>query len=137
MADAPKLFTLEEANALIPKLENLFTQLQLRYLEVQKILGPIEGEADPDEIERRLQDHPHLRRHFDDIKRLVAAVQETGAIFKGIEIGLADFAFLQGDSMAYLCWQYGEKEIRWWHTAEAGFAGRRPLPGTSGRNDLN
>jgi hypothetical protein len=27
-----------------------------------------------------------------------------------------------------LCWKLGEDEIRYWHAAEDGFAGRQPLP---------
>jgi hypothetical protein len=27
-----------------------------------------------------------------------------------------------------LCWKLGEDEIRYWHTLEDGFAGRRELP---------
>jgi hypothetical protein len=29
-----------------------------------------------------------------------------------------------------LCWQYGEPQIAYWHRAEEGFAGRRPLGST-------
>jgi len=27
----------------------------------------------------------------------------------------------------YLCWQYDEPEISFWHDVDAGFAGRQPL----------
>jgi hypothetical protein len=30
---------------------------------------------------------------------------------------------------AYLCWQFGEPEVAFWHRQDEGFAGRRPLPG--------
>ena len=29
---------------------------------------------------------------------------------------------------ALLCWHLGEDDIRYWHTVDGGFAGRRPLP---------
>jgi hypothetical protein len=138
MPDAPKLFTIEEATALIPKLEALFGQLQVRYLQMKRIVEPLEKEGlTQQEIERRLQDHPELRTHLAEIEHLVKSIQETGAQFKGIEMGLVDFPFLHEGKVRLLCWQFGEKEIRWWHDVESGFAGRRPLPGAKTKVELN
>lgn len=129
-----KLFTLDEANALIPKLEAVVQQMQLTYLKVKQIVGPLEeSELPPEAMEQRLQDHPELRGMLADIQRYVAVIQETGAQFKGIELGLVDFPALIGGHAGVLCWQYGEKEIRWWHDAESGFSSRRPLPGVPDR----
>lgn len=137
MPDPMKLFTIAEANALIPKLESLFTQINLRYVKVQEILGPAEKSASPQELERHLQDHPEVRGMLDEIQRFVAAIQEIGCQFKGIELGLVDFPFVHNDQIALLCWQYGEKEIRWWHSQDSGFSSRRPLPGATTKIHLN
>lgn len=140
-----KLFSVEEANALIPTLEALLSQIQLKYVQVQRILEPL-GEPTvavrrlplSDEVERRLREHPELRTLLNDIERLIKAVYETGAEFKGIELGLVDFPFLGPDGeIAYLCWQYGEKQVRWWHGLSDGFVGRKPLPGATVPSQLN
>jgi hypothetical protein len=47
---------------------------------------------------------------------------------KDIDEGLVDFPALQNGETVLLCWKLGEDEIRYWHTLEGGFAGRRPLP---------
>lgn len=52
----------------------------------------------------------------------------------GIEIkdpgrGLVDFPTTIEGYPAYWCWLAGEPEIGWWHRRDAGFAGRRPIPG--------
>ncbi len=137
MAEHRKLFSLEEANALIPRLEPLLARMQRSYLRVSEILEGLGKGLAPQEIERRLQDHPEVRTLFADIEHCVKAIQETGAEFKGVELGLVDFPWLNGDQVAYLCWQYGEKEIRWWHGTEDGFSGRRPLAGAPAREMLN
>lgn len=129
-----KLFTLAEANGLIPKFESLLRQVQLAYLKVKAIVGPLEeSDLTPEEMERRLLEHPELRGMLADIQRSVKMIQETGAVFKGFELGLIDFPALIDGKIGFLCWQFGEGEIRWWHEIESGFAGRRPLPGVPPR----
>ena len=36
--------------------------------------------------------------------------------------------------VVYLCWQFGEPEVAFWHGVQEGFAGRRPLPGVTPRH---
>jgi hypothetical protein len=55
---------------------------------------------------------------------------------------LLDFPCLLGEEIVFLCWQYGEPEIAYWHRIEEGFAGRRPLldptvTGSSGGGPLH
>jgi len=38
-----------------------------------------------------------------------------------------DFIGLRNGREIFLCWQYGEEAIGYWHELNAGFAGRRPL----------
>jgi hypothetical protein len=55
---------------------------------------------------------------------LIAA---SGAELKDINSGLLDFRSQREGREVYLCWRYGEGEIRFWHDLDAGFAGRQPL----------
>ncbi|MDE0506470.1 MAG: DUF2203 domain-containing protein [Candidatus Poribacteria bacterium] len=48
-------------------------------------------------------------------------------MIKNIDPGLVDFPHLRDGREVYLCWQFGEDEIRYWHDVDAGFAGRQPL----------
>jgi hypothetical protein len=52
-----------------------------------------------------------------------------GVECKGLDVGLVDFPAVIAGEPAYLCWQLGEDAVSWWHPADAGFAGRRPLAG--------
>lgn len=71
-----------------------------------------------------------------EAKALEARLSETlgwftgeGLELKGIAPLLLDFpARLDGDTVL-LCWLEGERELRWYHRPEHGFAGRRPIPG--------
>jgi hypothetical protein len=60
---------------------------------------------------------------------LADELDELGVQVKDPVSGLVDFPARHPDgSDILLCWQLGEDEIRFWHTLEGGFAGRKPLP---------
>lgn len=46
---------------------------------------------------------------------------------KDIEQGLVDFPSVIDGRDVLLCWMDPEPEVAFWHTLEAGFAGRQPL----------
>ena len=75
---------------------------------------------------------PNGERHFPrDLERLVAILgrlDTLGVIVKGIDDGLVDFPHVrQNGEEVYLCFRAGETDIRFWHSVETGFAGRRPI----------
>ena len=70
--------------------------------------APVESEADMEAAARR--------------------IHALGAQVKDLDTGLIDFPALREGEIVLLCWQLGEDEIRYWHRADDGFAGRRPLP---------
>jgi hypothetical protein len=136
----PRLFTVDEANALLPELEavlgrirELGGRLARRHEQVQ-ILDALWGEklAEPDN-----PDHPEFAAHRDAIletaAEIEAVVQEEilsrGVRFPqgGIEHGLLDFPTTLDGRTVFLCWQVGEPRITAWHEVDGGFAGRQPL----------
>jgi hypothetical protein len=64
---------------------------------------------------------------FEKLDALVHRILDTGVLIKDINIGLLDFPALKDGREVYLCWQYGEGEIAYWHEIEAGYAGRQPI----------
>lgn len=135
-----KLFTLEEANALIPRLELAMARIsQLGFdlrREIETVAGSLDrpaSEVSPNEL---LELRPELEAVVRELERLVAEIESTGAQFKGFDLGLVDFPSEIEGRIGLLCWQFGEKEITYWHTLEDGFSGRKALPNTSGRTYL-
>jgi hypothetical protein len=62
---------------------------------------------------------------------LVAVLEELeglGVQVKDLDRGLVDFPCLHHGSVVLLCWELGEDEVAYWHGADEGFAGRKPLP---------
>jgi len=57
----------------------------------------------------------------------VEMLENTGVVVKSIEQGLLDFPSKRFDEEVWLCWKYGETEIKFWHEKESGFMGRKPI----------
>ncbi len=64
-----------------------------------------------------------------DVQSALAELAEKGIVLRDAETGLVDFPAITETGVVYLlCWKRDEDELGWWHFAEEGFAGRRPLP---------
>ncbi|HLF75825.1 MAG TPA: DUF2203 domain-containing protein [Anaerolineales bacterium] len=123
----PRYFTLQEANEALVSIRPLMDELQTIR---QKILAN-QPEAWP-AIERSAGNGgnralSNMVQDFEKLDALVHRIQETGALLKDINMGLLDFPALREGREVYLCWQYGESDIAYWHEVEAGYAGRQPI----------
>ncbi len=123
----PQYFTLEQANETLNTIRPLMDEVQrIR----QKILqqqpeawSAIEksvGNGGNRTLSRMIQD-------FEKLDALVHQIQDTGVLIKDINIGLLDFSAVRNGREVYLCWQYGEGDIAYWHEVDAGYAGRQPI----------
>jgi hypothetical protein len=128
----PQLFSLEEANALIPKLELIMERMQRRGIELREAIETLAHEGGEPminiEVSDLLERRPELQDLVDDLEELIREIEACGCQFKGLELGLVDFPSEIDGQIGLLCWQYGEKEITHWHPLESGFDGRQPLP---------
>ena len=64
---------------------------------------------------------------FEKIDALIHQILDTGVQIKDINSGLLDFSAMRNGREVYLCWQYGEGDIAFWHEIDAGYAGRQPI----------
>ncbi|MCS6906822.1 MAG: DUF2203 domain-containing protein [Anaerolineales bacterium] len=123
----PRYFTVEEANQVVRQIRPLLGEIlkiRLKVLEKRPELIPILQKA------RGNGGGPIASEVVEDFRRLealIASIQAQGAIVKDINHGLIDFPHWRDGREVYLCWQFGEDEIRYWHEIDAGFAGRQPL----------
>ena len=128
-----KTFRLEEANAIVPRLHALMERLQRGALRLHDEMRGLAREMGtelatlaPEELVRR---RPAARVLVEELDGIVGEIEASGAHLKDVQLGLVDFpAELEGE-IVYLCWQFGEPEVAFWHRIDDGFAGRRPLPG--------
>jgi hypothetical protein len=129
-----KLFTPEEANALIPQLEASIRGLQLEVEALRAQVRELAREdSDVDQLPllQLVERYPTLKTNASRMADLASQIEGLGCFLKDIEMGLVDFPCEVEDDVVFLCWQFGEREIVAWHSVESGFAERRPLPGAS------
>jgi hypothetical protein len=127
-----QLFSLAEANALVPRLELILERMQRASLIIREELSSLAEELGEAELARLsvhqlLQRKPSLHPLFEQLSQSVEEIEEYGCLFKGLELGLVDFPANVDGEIVELCWQYGEKEVTYYHGREEGFAGRRLL----------
>jgi hypothetical protein len=135
-----RLFTLQEANALIPKLELIMSQLQRHGATLSTQIAEVaRATGDPPHTlttAQLLELRPALSPVIEAIERLLDEIDACGGEFKGLDLGLVDFPAEIDGEVVLLCWQYGEKEIAYYHPHDAGFAGRKPLSARHGERYL-
>ena len=64
-----------------------------------------------------------------DVETALAELRDKDIVLRDPESGLLDFPAVTAQGVVYLlCWKRDEEDLGWWHFAEEGFAGRKPLP---------
>ncbi len=134
----PKLWTVDEANARLGELRQLFPQLRawatrlgVVHEELQRLAGfwgsELGSSDNPDfALKHRLDEEwQSLSRRLE---QEVLRLREDGIEVKDLETGLADFYSEVDGEVAFLCWRRGEDEVAFWHPIDGGFRNRRPLP---------
>lgn len=139
-----KYFTIEQANDLIPTLEFKLPKL----LQVKKELAAYITSLVEKGI--NIEDLLAMTGVLDDellgmkaaLERLglmlqgeLADIQSLGCVVKDMDLGLIDFYAIMEGAEVFLCWQLGEKSIRYWHGVEEGFSNRRLLFGEEESKD--
>jgi hypothetical protein len=135
--EGPRYFTVEEANALLPRLEVELGGLARLRSELEQAIVAVGGADVAVAVLQRGEDPPpgreaagaRLRTLADQVAAAVERVHGLGCVLKDIESGLVDFYALRDDEPVFLCWQLGEPAVAHWHTLEGGFAGREPIEG--------
>jgi hypothetical protein len=126
-----KLFTVEEANALLPVLRPLLENVleSIRRLKSKSEVVIRNQQLDPESpnLMERLREDAEIARLLHQVKVGVDEIDGYGCICKGVEQGLIDFPCMLGPEVVFLCWQLGEPNVSHWHRIEDGFAGRRAL----------
>lgn len=122
-----KLFTVEEANDLLPVLRPKLEKIKARYGNIAVFRDSSKAAATEPGGGGMESGSVYVRCLYE-IGKLTTELHELGIELKDYSRGLIDFPALRDDRVVLLCWQLGEKEqIEWWHEVEAGFAGRQPL----------
>ena len=124
-----KLFTLEEANALLPAVRDILGRIQSsrRRLSVHRNQAKLAAEG-AEQGGGGMEGGGLYAKILTKLTDEMAELDGIGVQLKDFDRGLVDFPSLREGRVVLLCWQLGEgDELEWWHDMDAGFAGRTPL----------
>src|SRR5215211_3230810 len=124
-----KIFTVQEANALLPEVRKIVGKIQRAHRKLSHYRADTDKAAAG--AERGGGGFSNGVAYASDLIDLTVQLSELEALgvqLKDFDRGLVDFPSLRDGRVVLLCWQLGEGgEPEWWHDVEGGFAGRTPL----------
>jgi hypothetical protein len=133
-----RVFTVAEANELIPKVRATLEQLR----EMKRSSGSLEEELQQLRIlwgeEVRQADHPYHDEYDRYLRAIVAMDREIAQVIEvellrrgmllpldGLERGFVHFPTTLGVRRVFLCWAFGKPEVNHWHEEGEGHSARR------------
>jgi hypothetical protein len=136
-----RIWTLGEANALVPRLSIVIARQMVRADDIERQWKRLKAESGtaggPVAFAELTRTHPELAREIAAYEEGWKAVQELGVLVKDPRIGLCDFYGRVDGQLVWLCWRYGEPSIDFYHHLTAGYAGRKPLTAATRQRLVN
>ena len=121
-----KFYSVDEANALIPKLKSVLERIRKTQEELakDKTVAAVR--------EKAAQNGGGLPgRHLSALTKTLESdlrqLDEWGIVLRDPSIGLIDFLHQREGETVFLCWKLGEARVEWWHPVDTGIAGRKRL----------
>ncbi|MBP6003669.1 MAG: DUF2203 domain-containing protein [Pyrinomonadaceae bacterium] len=123
-----KLFTVDEANSLLPTLIPKLLEIRELYARIDILRDAARAAASASQFGGGMEGGTGYVNTLYRVGKLTTEFHTLGVELKDYSRGLIDFPSRRNDRVVLLCWQIGDgDEIAWWHETDAGFAGRQPL----------
>jgi hypothetical protein len=125
-----RLFTLAEAQSLLPQLRTLLGEISAEWNHIRELNPEVQKARDKASFDGYSKSGVEYVEAVSHLVSLIHQIKEMGVLLKDADKGLCDFPYVRQGRIVYLCWQLGEEQIDYWHDIDAGFAGREPLDET-------
>ncbi len=124
-----KLFTINEANILLPEIIPKLRAIQKTYARIAELKADSRAAATVSEFGGGMKGGTDYVKNLYQAGKLTTEINDLGVQLKDYSRGLIDFPCFRDGRVVLLCWQFEDvvEEIKWWHEVKGGFAGRRPI----------
>lgn len=129
----PRLFTLDEARALLPTLRPMLHELReqrQRLSEQERLLREVRRTARSNghSLESKIAAaQAAVDETIEGVRQRITDVTKLGVEIKDLDMALVDFPARREGRIINLCWHVDEDDIGFWHETDTGFASRQPL----------
>lgn len=116
-----RYFTPQEANRTLPLVKEIVKDILDKGFEARSLVLMLGDDA---------EDDPEVQALVNQIQDYIGELEKLGCYFKdwNFSMGLVDFPAIIDGKEVFLCWRSDEEEIRYYHTLDAGYAGRKLIP---------
>jgi hypothetical protein len=122
-----RLFTVDEANALLPKLKELLEDLAAHRDALREKAPHMEPILRSSVANGGGRIGSEYGVEAYNLYLAVERIREVGVVLKDLDMGLLDFPHEREGRVVFLCWHPPEERVAFWHEIEAGYAGRQPI----------
>lgn len=123
-----KLFTLSEANEMLPAIIPKLVEIQNLYAAIDRLRESSRAAASASHFGGGMEGGSEYVNILYKVGQRTTEVSDLGVEIKDYSRGLIDFPSMRSGRVVYLCWQIGDAdEVEWWHETDAGFAGRQRI----------
>jgi hypothetical protein len=133
MAEAPRTYTIEEANALVSQVRAVLLQLAVEKGRLEQAIVSLTAHGDGSAGNGNVTHADALARSEAEMseigggmRALVQHLESLGVELRDLEQGLVDFPGERDERPVWLCWRLAEPQVAFWHPLDEGFATRRP-----------
>lgn len=116
-----KVFTPLEARKTLPLVKSIIRDILNTSREIRFLAEENEG---------NIEDHPRTLKLVEQIDEYISELEDVGCFYKdwNFTIGLVDFPSVIDGEDVMLCWRSDEEDIKYYHSYESGYSGRKLIP---------
>lgn len=146
MPGKPQIYSVQQANALLPRLNVILARQAERMSAIESTIEQLRAMTPvaPPDLHPHPEDPPRLAEIKARLRNLIAAfrsdwetVEGLGVVVKDVRLGLVDFYGERDGELVWLCWRYGEPAVAYWHPLDQDASARRPLEAVEIPRTLN
>lgn len=133
----PRILTVEQANQLLPEVRVFLAALRTHRAALETLEHAVavmeleglraDGTMDPARQAAAAAKAAECSTQMEQFQETLQQLDALGGQLKDLEAGLVDFFTVHQGQLVYLCWKEGEESVRFWHSLDDGFGGRRPI----------
>lgn len=116
-----KYFTPQDAQKTLPLVRQIVRDILNNASQIKSIADSLGG---------KFEDNVEIRHLAAQIDSFMKELDDLGCYYKdwNFKLGLVDFPSVIDGEDVLLCWRSDEDSIRFYHSVEEGFVGRKPIP---------